>query len=78
MNSKNSGGFFDKFKKIIGLNSEEEAKTFSQSGEERTANSEWPVYYFPSDTSGEKPYEEFYTDTDDRVPGLRPDDRPEK
>jgi len=26
---------------------------------------QWPVYYFTSDTSGEKPYEEFYTTKDD-------------
>lgn len=26
---------------------------------------QYPVYYFTSDTSGEKPYEEFYTATDD-------------
>lgn len=27
----------------------------------KAEDSKYPVYYFPSDTSGEKPYEEFYT-----------------
>ncbi len=27
-------------------------------------SSSWPVYFFNSDTSGEKPYEEFYTDNE--------------
>lgn len=34
---------------------EEEARAFEPVG------SQWPVYYFESDTSGEKPVEEFYT-----------------
>ncbi|MFN7119223.1 MAG: polysaccharide biosynthesis protein [Saprospiraceae bacterium] len=29
-----------------------------------TARPRYPVYYFASDTSGEKPFEEFYTDTE--------------
>lgn len=28
---------------------------------------EYPVYYFDTDTSGEKPYEEFFTESDQRV-----------
>ncbi len=43
--------------------SEDEAKKMA---ELRAQSSEkvkgWPVYFFESDTSGEKPYEEFYTD----------------
>ena len=26
---------------------------------------QWPCYFFSSDTSGEKPFEEFYSDSDD-------------
>ena len=44
--------------------SEDEARAFFAT---RAADSrEWPVYYFESDTSGEKPVEEFFTD-DERV-----------
>lgn len=40
--------------------SEQEAREkANQLGEEDLS---YPVYYFPSDTSGEKPYEEFFTD----------------
>lgn len=38
--------------------SEEEARSRMQAA---PAEGKWPVYYFASDTSGEKPYEEFYT-----------------
>lgn len=41
--------------------SEEEAK---KQANRRTESDPYPVYYFSSDTSGEKLYEEFYTDTD--------------
>jgi FlaA1/EpsC-like NDP-sugar epimerase len=42
--------------------SEEEAK---QKASTRSKHSlKYPVYYFPSDTSGEKPYEEFYTESE--------------
>ncbi|MGF7232983.1 polysaccharide biosynthesis protein [Arachidicoccus sp.] len=41
--------------------SEEEAK--SSTGE--IANGKYPVYFFKSNTSGEKLYEEFYTDTEE-------------
>lgn len=43
-------------------NSDEEARKFAQ---ELTENKPYPVYFFGSDTSGEKLYEEFYTDTDE-------------
>lgn len=39
---------------------EDEARAFRSSGDH--APDEWPVYYFESDTSGEKPVEEFFTD----------------
>lgn len=42
--------------------SEEEAKLAAQN---RKSTDSWPVYFFTSDTSGEKMYEEFYTDTDE-------------
>ncbi len=42
--------------------SETEARTRS---EELIARHKWPCYFFDSDTSGEKPFEEFYSDTDD-------------
>lgn len=42
--------------------SEIEAK---QKGTSITDNSVYPVYFFETDTSGEKLYEEFYTDTDE-------------
>lgn len=40
--------------------SEQEAKEFAATMPADTQ--EWPVYYFSSDTSGEKAFEEFYTD----------------
>ena len=55
--------------------------------EELIAQRKWPCYFFDSDTSGEKPFEEFYSDTDDvdtgrfidigviRNPVPSPDDR---
>jgi FlaA1/EpsC-like NDP-sugar epimerase len=43
-------------------NSDEEARKFAK---ELTENKPYPVYFFGSDTSGEKLYEEFYTDTDE-------------
>ncbi|AMV31856.1 UDP-N-acetyl-alpha-D-glucosamine C6 dehydratase [Pirellula sp. SH-Sr6A] len=33
--------------------------------EEFAAQKKWPVYFFPSDTTGEKDFEEFYTDTEE-------------
>lgn len=41
-------------------NSEQEAREFAASMGSKTK--EYPVYFFNSDTSGEKPYEEFFTD----------------
>ena len=43
-------------------NSEEEAK--QKSLRWTPGNKNYPVYYFDSDTTGEKPYEEFYTETE--------------
>lgn len=43
-------------------NSDEEARKLAL---ELTENKPYPVYFFGSDTSGEKLYEEFYTDTDE-------------
>ena len=43
-------------------NSEEEAK--EKSSRWTTAHKNYPVYYFNSDTTGEKPYEEFYTENE--------------
>jgi FlaA1/EpsC-like NDP-sugar epimerase len=43
-------------------NSDEEARKFAK---ELTENTPYPVYFFGSDTSGEKLYEEFYTNTDE-------------
>lgn len=42
--------------------SEEEAR--SRAGE-LIAKKQWPCYFFASDTTGEKDYEEFYTDSED-------------
>jgi len=42
--------------------SEDEARART---EELIARRRWPCYFFNSDTSGEKPFEEFYSDTDD-------------
>lgn len=39
-------------------NSEQEARDFLLTSSDR---GQWPVYFFQSDTTGEKPYEEFYT-----------------
>jgi len=54
----------DKLLEELGLrpyycNSEEEARLMAQ--QLKSGFQEYPVYYFESDTSGEKPYEEFYT-----------------
>ena len=54
------------FVKYLGLTpkickSEEEAKLFFK---QRSSGSEYPVHLFESDTTGEKPYEEFYTDNE--------------
>jgi len=43
-------------------NSDEEAR---KSASELTENKPYPVYFFGSDTSGEKLYEEFFTETDE-------------
>jgi len=48
-------------KEIVICNSENEAK---EKAFNLTKNDPYPVYFFNSDTSGEKLYEEFYTDTD--------------
>jgi UDP-N-acetylglucosamine 4,6-dehydratase len=42
--------------------SEEEARGRA---EEFIARRKWPCFFFNSDTTGEKPFEEFYSDTDD-------------
>lgn len=53
--------FFEEAKREIVLcQTEEEAKEKSKNLE----NNPYPVYFFASDTSGEKLYEEFYTETD--------------
>lgn len=53
--------FFEEAKREIVLcQTEEEAKEKSKNLE----NNPYPVYFFTSDTSGEKLYEEFYTETD--------------
>ena len=41
-------------------NTEEEAPDYGPNNF-NGKNNQYPVYYFPSDTSGEKMYEEFYT-----------------
>jgi len=41
--------------------SEDEARA---SAGELIASKRWPVYFFPSDTTGEKDFEEFYTDAE--------------
>ena len=33
--------------------------------EELIANKQWPCYFFKSDTTGEKDFEEFFTDNED-------------
>ncbi|PCI21562.1 MAG: UDP-N-acetylglucosamine 4,6-dehydratase [Piscirickettsiaceae bacterium] len=45
----------------VEVNSEEEARTRVH---ELSAVKKWPCYFFKSDTSGEKPFEEFYADDD--------------
>ncbi len=57
----------DRFINFLGYDvhlcrSEEEAKSISI--EEAKLNGKYPVYYFQTDTSGEKLFEEFYTDFD--------------
>jgi len=42
--------------------SEEEAR---DRAEELIANKQWPCYFFKSDTTGEKDFEEFFTDSED-------------
>lgn len=63
--------------KAMGLNpvycrSEEEARSFLSNLPQES--NDYPVYFFNSDTSGEKPYEEFFTGTEevdnDRFHGL--------
>jgi FlaA1/EpsC-like NDP-sugar epimerase len=44
------------------LGSEDEARGRT---EELIAQRKWPCYFFESDTAGEKPFEEFYSDEDD-------------
>ena len=43
-------------------NSEDEAR---DRAEELIANKQWPCYFFKSDTTGEKDFEEFFTDNED-------------
>jgi len=49
-------------REIVECNSDNEAKALAS---KMTEISPYPVYFFESDTSGEKLYEEFYTDTDE-------------
>ncbi len=49
-------------REIIRCNSEDEARQLAST---MTENHPYPVYFFDSDTSGEKLYEEFYTDEDE-------------
>lgn len=44
-------------------NSEEEAR--QKASERKESDLDYPVYYFKSDTTGEKAFEEFYTDDED-------------
>ena len=46
--------------KVIPFDTEEEAKAYAVC--KSTDDIHWPVYYFASDTSGEKMFEEFYTE----------------
>ena len=46
--------------KVIPFDTEEEAKTYAAKNSKDATH--WPVYYFSSDTSGEKAFEEFYTE----------------
>jgi len=49
------------FRPVV-CSSEEEAR--QRAAARRPGDPEYPVYFFTSDTSGEKPYEEFYTGTE--------------
>ena len=49
--------------RAIECESEEAARQMAKNRTETDAN--YPVYYFKSDTTGEKDYEEFYTDSED-------------
>jgi FlaA1/EpsC-like NDP-sugar epimerase len=54
--------FFKVSKKAVHhCSTEQEAKSIAANLKE---GDHYPIYYFPSDTSGEKLYEEFYTETD--------------
>lgn len=54
--------FFKTMEQEIHLcESESEARDYAAN---RKASDPYPVYFFPTDTSGEKLYEEFYTETD--------------
>ena len=44
------------------VNNEDEARDRAK---ELISNKQWPCYFFSSDTSGEKPFEEFYSPSDD-------------
>jgi FlaA1/EpsC-like NDP-sugar epimerase len=48
----------------VEMSSEEEARGRAN---ELIACKKWPCYFFDSDTNGEKPFEEFYSDDDDVV-----------
>lgn len=48
--------------KTLECSSEQEAKQQASVLLKTEGNKTYPVYYFTSDTTGEKPYEEFYTD----------------
>lgn len=55
--------FFKAMNQEVELSSSEEnAKAYSKS---RRETDPYPVYFFPTDTSGEKLYEEFYTERDE-------------
>lgn len=55
---KNSG------KEAVILNSEEESRNFIET---ENLDKYWPINVFRSDTVGEKPFEEFYTDKEDLI-----------
>ena len=55
--------FFEYLEKSICIcNSEQEAKEMAKN---MSANSPYPVYFFETNTSGEKLYEEFHTEADE-------------
>ena len=57
----------EEFLKATGLTPDysDDAQTARQKAENRSADdTKYPVYFFKTDTSGEKSYEEFFTDTD--------------